>query len=77
MNIDTWQVVKAASTKPFGFTPFYPGPGLGRATAYRLTPSIFSWKARQFDFQTRFIEACRVRLTARFPVMSSIALRAY
>ena len=55
MNIDTWQVVKAASTKPFGFTPFYPGPGLG-GHCIPIDPFYLSWKARQYDFQTRFIE---------------------
>src|SRR6267154_6070197 len=55
MNIDTWEVVKAASTKPFGFTPFYPGPGLG-GHCIPIDPFYLSWKARQYDFQTRFIE---------------------
>ena len=55
MDIDTWQVVKAASTKPFGFTPFYPGPGLG-GHCIPIDPFYLSWKARQYDFQTRFIE---------------------
>jgi len=55
MDIDTWEVVKAASTKPFGFTPFYPGPGLG-GHCIPVDPFYLSWKARQFDFQTRFIE---------------------
>src|SRR5229473_977421 len=55
MNIDTWEVVKAASTKPFGFTPFYPGPGLG-GHCIPVDPFYLSWKAHQYDFQTRFIE---------------------
>jgi len=55
MNIDVWEVVKAASTKPFGFTPFYPGPGLG-GHCIPIDPFYLSWKARQYDFQTRFIE---------------------
>lgn len=55
MDIDTWEVVKAASTKPFGFTPFYPGPGLG-GHCIPIDPFYLSWKARQYDFQTRFIE---------------------
>ncbi len=55
MNIDIWEVVKAASTKPFGFTPFYPGPGLG-GHCIPIDPFYLSWKARQYDFQTRFIE---------------------
>lgn len=55
MNIDTWEVVKAASTKPFGFTPFYPGPGMG-GHCIPVDPFYLSWKARQYDFHTRFIE---------------------
>jgi UDP-N-acetyl-D-glucosamine dehydrogenase len=55
MGIDVWEVVKAASTKPFGFTPFYPGPGLG-GHCIPIDPFYLSWKARQYDFQTRFIE---------------------
>ncbi len=55
MKIDTWEVVKAASTKPFGFTPFYPGPGLG-GHCIPVDPFYLSWKAHQYDFQTRFIE---------------------
>ena len=55
MGIDTWQVVTAAATKPFGFTPFYPGPGLG-GHCIPVDPFYLSWKARQYDFQTRFIE---------------------
>jgi UDP-N-acetyl-D-glucosamine dehydrogenase len=55
MKIDTWEVVKAAATKPFGFTPFYPGPGLG-GHCIPIDPFYLSWKARQYDFQTRFIE---------------------
>ncbi len=55
MKIDTWEVVKAASTKPFGFTPFYPGPGLG-GHCIPIDPFYLSWKAHQYDFQTRFIE---------------------
>jgi UDP-N-acetyl-D-glucosamine dehydrogenase len=55
MGIDIWEVVKAASTKPFGFTPFYPGPGLG-GHCIPIDPFYLSWKARQYDFQTRFIE---------------------
>jgi UDP-N-acetyl-D-glucosamine dehydrogenase len=55
MDIDIWEVVNAASTKPFGFTPFYPGPGLG-GHCIPIDPFYLSWKARQYDFQTRFIE---------------------
>jgi len=55
MNIDIWEVIRAASTKPFGFTPFYPGPGLG-GHCIPIDPFYLSWKARQYDLTTRFIE---------------------
>ncbi len=55
MGIDIWEVIEAASTKPFGFTPFYPGPGLG-GHCIPIDPFYLSWKAREFDFATRFIE---------------------
>jgi len=55
MDIDIWEVIEAASSKPFGFMPFYPGPGLG-GHCIPVDPFYLSWKARQFDFSTRFIE---------------------
>ena len=55
MNIDVWEVIKAAETKPFGFTPFYPGPGLG-GHCIPIDPFYLSWKAREYDLSTRFIE---------------------
>jgi len=55
MGIDVWEVIDAASTKPFGFQPFYPGPGLG-GHCIPIDPFYLSWKARQWDFQMRFIE---------------------
>ena len=55
MGIDIWEVIQAASTKPFGFQPFYPGPGLG-GHCIPVDPFYLSWKAKEFDFQTRFIE---------------------
>jgi UDP-N-acetyl-D-glucosamine dehydrogenase len=55
MNIDIWEVIRAASTKPFGFQPFYPGPGLG-GHCIPVDPFYLSWKAKEFDFHTRFIE---------------------
>jgi UDP-N-acetyl-D-glucosamine dehydrogenase len=55
MNIDIWEVIDAASTKPFGFTPFYPGPGLG-GHCIPIDPFYLSWKAKEFDFATRFIQ---------------------
>ena len=55
MGIDIFEVIDAAKTKPFGFQPFYPGPGLG-GHCIPIDPFYLSWKARQFDFRTRFIE---------------------
>ncbi len=55
MGIDIWEVIAAASTKPFGFHPFYPGPGLG-GHCIPVDPFYLSWKAKEWDFRTRFIE---------------------
>lgn len=55
MGIDVWEVIRAASTKPFGFTPFYPGPGLG-GHCIPIDPFYLSWKAKEYGMQTRFIE---------------------
>jgi UDP-N-acetyl-D-glucosamine dehydrogenase len=55
MDIDAWEVIGAAATKPFGFTPFYPGPGLG-GHCIPIDPFYLTWKARQFNFSTRFIQ---------------------
>jgi UDP-N-acetyl-D-glucosamine dehydrogenase len=55
MNIDVWEVIKAASTKPFGFMPFYPGPGLG-GHCIPIDPFYLSWKAKLSGFEARFIE---------------------
>jgi UDP-N-acetyl-D-glucosamine dehydrogenase len=55
MGIDVWEVIDAAATKPFGFTPFYPGPGLG-GHCIPLDPFYLTWKAREYGFHTRFIE---------------------
>jgi UDP-N-acetyl-D-glucosamine dehydrogenase len=55
MDIDVWEVVGAAATKPFGFMPFHPGPGLG-GHCIPLDPYYLAWKAREYDFATRFIE---------------------
>ena len=54
-NIDMWEVIDAAATKPFGFMPFYPGPGIG-GHCILVDPYYLSWKAREFDFHTNFIE---------------------
>jgi UDP-N-acetyl-D-glucosamine dehydrogenase len=55
MGMDIWEVIDAAATKPFGFMPFYPGPGLG-GHCIPVDPYYLSWKAREYDFSTRFIE---------------------
>ncbi|HVH51412.1 MAG TPA: nucleotide sugar dehydrogenase, partial [Gaiellaceae bacterium] len=55
MDIDVWEVIEAAGTKPFGFMPFRPGPGLG-GHCIPLDPYYLAWKAREFDFNTRFVE---------------------
>jgi UDP-N-acetyl-D-glucosamine dehydrogenase len=55
MGIDVWEVIEAAKTKPFGYQPFYPGPGLG-GHCIPIDPFYLSWKARQYNVPTRFIE---------------------
>lgn len=55
MGIDVWDVIEAAKTKPFGYMPFYPGPGLG-GHCIPIDPFYLTWKAREFDIATRFIE---------------------
>lgn len=55
MNIDIWEVVNAASTKPFGFQPFFPGPGLG-GHCIPIDPFYLTWKAREYEISTKFIE---------------------
>jgi UDP-N-acetyl-D-glucosamine dehydrogenase len=55
MNIDVWEVINAAKTKPFGFMPFYPGPGLG-GHCIPIDPFYLTWKAREYEMNTRFIE---------------------
>jgi len=55
MEIDVWEVIEAAKTKPFGFQPFYPGPGLG-GHCIPIDPFYLTWKAREYEFNTRFIE---------------------
>lgn len=55
MGIDIWEVIDAAKTKPFGFMPFYPGPGLG-GHCIPIDPFYLSWKAKEYDITTRFIE---------------------
>ena len=55
MNLDIWEVIDAAATKPFGFMPFYPGPGLG-GHCIPIDPHYLSWKARMYEYHARFIE---------------------
>jgi len=55
MDLNIWEIIDAAATKPFGFHPFYPGPGLG-GHCIPVDPFYLSWKAKEFDFRTRFIE---------------------
>jgi UDP-N-acetyl-D-glucosamine dehydrogenase len=55
MGIDVWEVIRAASSKPFGFMPFYPGPGLG-GHCIPIDPFYLTWKAKEVDYQTKFIE---------------------
>ncbi len=55
MDIDIWEVIDAAATKPFGFTPFYPGPGLG-GHCIPIDPFYLTWKAHEYELHTRFIE---------------------
>ncbi|MFI5013600.1 MAG: nucleotide sugar dehydrogenase [Hyphomicrobiales bacterium] len=55
MGVDVWEVIDAAKTKPFGFMPFYPGPGLG-GHCIPIDPFYLTWKAREYDLTTRFIE---------------------
>jgi UDP-N-acetyl-D-glucosamine dehydrogenase len=59
MGLDVWEVIEAAKTKPFGFMPFYPGPGLG-GHCIPIDPHYLSWKARQYNFEARFIDLAGV-----------------
>lgn len=73
MGIDIHEVIEAAKTKPFGFQPFYPGPGLG-GHCIPIDPFYLSWKAREFDFRTRFIElAGEVNTAMPYFVLDQIA----
>lgn len=72
MGIDIWEVIEAAATKPFGFTPFYPGPGLG-GHCIPIDPFYLSWKAREYDFATRFIQlAGEVNVSMPYYVLERI-----
>jgi len=71
MGIDIWEVIEAASTKPFGFHPFYPGPGLG-GHCIPVDPFYLSWKAKEWDFRTRFIElAGEINVNMPYHVLAS------
>jgi UDP-N-acetyl-D-glucosamine dehydrogenase len=73
MGIDIWEVIEAASTKPFGFHPFYPGPGLG-GHCIPVDPFYLSWKAKEWDFRTRFIElAGEINTNMPYHVLASVA----
>lgn len=72
MGIDIWEVIEAASTKPFGFTPFYPGPGMG-GHCIPVDPYYLSWKAQEYDFATRFIHlAGEINVHVPYYVVSKI-----
>jgi len=73
MGLDIWEVIEAASTKPFGFQPFYPGPGLG-GHCIPVDPFYLSWKAKEWDFHTRFIElAGEINTSMPYHVLASVA----
>jgi len=73
MGIDIHEVIDAAKTKPFGFQAFYPGPGLG-GHCIPIDPFYLSWKAREFDFRTRFIElAGEVNINMPYFVIEQLA----
>jgi UDP-N-acetyl-D-glucosamine dehydrogenase len=73
MGLDIWEVIEAASTKPFGFHPFYPGPGLG-GHCIPIDPFYLSWKAKEWDFHTRFIElAGEINSSMPYHVVESVA----
>jgi UDP-N-acetyl-D-glucosamine dehydrogenase len=72
MGIDIWEVIEAASTKPFGFSPFYPGPGMG-GHCIPIDPFYLSWKAREYDFTTKFIQlAGEINVSIPYYVVSKI-----
>ncbi|HXY10228.1 MAG TPA: nucleotide sugar dehydrogenase, partial [Terriglobales bacterium] len=72
MGINIWEVIEAASTKPFGFHPFYPGPGLG-GHCIPVDPFYLSWKAKEWDFRTRFIElAGEINVNMPYHVLASV-----
>ncbi|HVB98737.1 MAG TPA: nucleotide sugar dehydrogenase [Candidatus Dormibacteraeota bacterium] len=73
MNVDIWEVIDTASTKPFGFMPFWPGPGLG-GHCIPIDPFYLSWKAHEYDFSTRFIElAGEINIAMPYHVVEAVA----
>ena len=73
MGLDIWEVIDSAATKPFGFMPFYPGPGLG-GHCIPVDPFYLSWKAREYDFSTRFIElAGEINTSMPYHVVDAVA----
>jgi UDP-N-acetyl-D-glucosamine dehydrogenase len=72
MRIDIWEVIEAAGTKPFGFSPFYPGPGMG-GHCIPIDPFYLSWKAKEYDFTTQFIQlAGEINISIPYYVVSKI-----
>jgi UDP-N-acetyl-D-glucosamine dehydrogenase len=72
MGLDIWEVIDAAATKPFGFQAFYPGPGLG-GHCIPVDPFYLSWKAKEWDFRTRFIElAGEININMPYHVLASV-----
>jgi UDP-N-acetyl-D-glucosamine dehydrogenase len=73
MNLDIWEIIDSAASKPFGFMPFYPGPGLG-GHCIPVDPYYLSWKAREYDFATRFIElAGEINTAMPYHVVDAVA----
>ena len=73
MGIDIWEVIAAASSKPFGFMPFSPGPGVG-GHCIPVDPYYLSWKAREYDFHTKFVElAAEVNQSMPYHVVSKVS----
>ena len=73
MGIDIWEVIEAAATKPFGFMPFYPGPGVG-GHCIPVDPYYLSWKAREYNFYTKFVElAAEVNQSMPYYTVAKVA----
>jgi UDP-N-acetyl-D-glucosamine dehydrogenase len=73
MGLDIWEIIDSAASKPFGFMPFYPGPGLG-GHCIPVDPYYLSWKAREYDFATRFIElAGEINTSMPYHVVDAVA----